>query len=245
MLGDTWVQVLLTFAAAASSAALFLVLRSSGLGRPFGSAASGRWALAVIVATAAVASVVGVSLPLAAQAVRPLYIGLAVPSVLCARRLPSRDRHTERQWDWHLEILTAGVSWLLERLEQQMSLDVDDWCTGRLDRSWTPRQLEDAALHYYSALGRLVEDEPSRKAELGADHDAVLEGLSLARRPGLDARARRMARHEAEEAYLRLVRRAPLWGYRRLKTYEPAPVRPSVRDRRRSRPRPESGAADA
>jgi hypothetical protein len=234
MLGDTWVQALLTFVAAAVSAALFLVLRSTGLGRPFGSGACARWAMAVIGATAAVASVVGVSLPLAAQAVRPLYIGLAVPSVLCARRLPSRDRHSDRQWDWHLEILTAGVSWLLERLEQQMSLDIDDWCTARLDRSWTPRQLEDAALYYYAMLGRLVDDEPSRKAELAADHDAVVESLWAARRPGLDARSRRMARHEAEEAFLRLLRRAALWGYRRIRPYEPASVRPPINERRRS-----------
>jgi hypothetical protein len=240
MLGDAWAQAVLTFAAAGVSAALFLVLRSTGLGRPFGSAASTRRALAVVAATAGVASVVGISLPLAAQAVRPLYIGLAVPSVLCARRLPSRDRHTDRQWDWHLEILTAGVSWLLERLEQQMSLDVDDWCTARLDRSWTARQLEDAALYYYAMLGRLVEDEPSRKAELTADHDAVLESLWATRRPGLDARSRRMTRHQAEEAFLRLLRRAALWGYRRIKPYEPATsTRPPVNSRRRS------GAADS
>jgi hypothetical protein len=242
MLGGTWLQALVTFLALISSG-LFLVLRSHGHGHPFGSAASARWAVAVVAATAGVASVVGLSLPLAAQAVRPLYIGMVVPGVLCARRVPHRQQHPERQWDWHLEILTAGVSWLLDRLDQQMSLDIDNWCTARLDRSWTPRQLEEAALHYHAALGRLVDGDPDRKAELSFEYEAVLEGLREARRPGLDQRSRRMARHRAEEAYLRLVRRAPLWGYRRIARHRPTPARTGIGDRRRPSPRTGSGAA--
>jgi hypothetical protein len=135
----------------------FLLLRCRGAGHPFGPH-SRPWAIAVIVITAAISTVLGVAVVAAGHHVRAAYVGLVLPSVLwlgkaSARRGRRPGRLVPRP-------LAAYVMLPLRRLDDGIGDDLQDWCDARSRAvSGRPEQVADAAQYYYRQVaGRLKND---------------------------------------------------------------------------------------
>ncbi len=195
-----WLQAL-TVAAALIVSLVSLLYRYRQKGHPFGSARSSTWSVIVVVVMAAPAAVA-----LLLPRVPPAYLGVAVPTVLGVRgdRLYKRDQPTEH--DVWYQIVTLGVRLLLDRLEQQMETDRDDWCEFQVGRVGSLEHLEDAAEDLFSKLSDRSYMRRHR-ARLKSHCDAVLRAVLLARAAEArgDHRGAERARHSADQALMKML----------------------------------------
>jgi hypothetical protein len=207
--GVPWSQILITLLPAVTAGWVSLLYRCRGRGRPFGSARAAGWALAVIGTTGSAAAAVALGLPTAVAQLPPVTIAVLVPTLLCAGRAMSAEPPVERAV-WY-PIVTAGVTILLDHLDQQMYADRDAWCAARFSPGWSLEQLEDIAWEVHATLAGRTRDH-GRLSRLRSDFDGVSEAVARAERAGT-AREVRRARHAAEQALLSMLGRAYDWGY--------------------------------
>jgi hypothetical protein len=212
--GVQWSQTLITLPAAVAAGLVSLLYRYRGKGRPFGSGRAAVWALAVIATTGAAATALALGLPEAAARLPPVTIGLLVPMLLCAGRTLGVESPVERAV-WY-PVATAGVTILLDHLDQQMYADRDAWCEARVSREWSLEQLEEAAWDVHARLSGRTSDR-GRLSRLRSDFDAVGEAVARSERAGHGREARR-TRHAAEQALRTMLGRAYDWGYTDLGT---------------------------
>lgn len=208
MAGVPWSQILVTLAAALGASWVSLFYRYRGRGRPFGSARAVSWGLAVIAATAAVATAVALGLPEAVAQLPPVTISVFVPTLLSAGRALDAESPVDRAV-WY-PIATAGVTLLLDRLSQQMYADRDAWCEARVSREWSLEQLEEVSWEVHAVLAGRTHDH-RRLLRLRADFDAVTEAIARGERVG-HGRAARRERHAAEQALRSMLGCAYDWG---------------------------------
>jgi hypothetical protein len=225
--GVPWSQVLITLPAALAAGWVSLLYRYRGRGRPFGSARAAAWSLAVVSVTGAAAAGLALGLPAAVDQLPPVTIGLVIPTLLCAGRAVTAESPVERAV-WY-PIVTAGVTILLDHLEQQMYADRDAWCQARVSRQWSLEQLEETAWDVHAALAGRTSDH-RRLSRLRSDFDGVSEAVARAGRAG-HARDVRRERHAAEQALLSMLGRAYDWGY-----VDVCPASRETPDRARTRP---------
>src|SRR5690348_14987190 len=146
MLASTWLPAVSTVSIALVVSTVSLLYRYRQKGHPFGSRQAAVWSVIIIAVTAAPAAVA-----LLLPRVPPAYLGAVVPAALGIRgdRLYKRNQPTEHEV-WY-QIVTLGVRLLLDRLEQQMETDREEWCEAQVSRV-SLRQLETAAGDLYSRL---------------------------------------------------------------------------------------------
>jgi hypothetical protein len=125
---SVWLQALLTVGVALVVSLVSLLYRYRQKVHTFGSLTAAKWAIFVVVVTAAPAG-----LALLLPRVPPAYLGMAVPAVLVVRgdRLHERRKPTQDA-GWY-RVATLGVRLLLDRLEQQMETDRDNWVKNYID----------------------------------------------------------------------------------------------------------------
>lgn len=197
-ISNVWLQALLTVGVALVVSMVSLLYRYRQKGHPFGSLAAGKWAIFVIVVTAAPA-VLALILPHLPPA--SAYVGAAVPAVLVVRgdRLHERRKPTEDA-GWY-RVATLGVTLLLDRLEQQMDTDRDNWVNPVIAGLTTMQLMEDFAENLHSALEGRTGMVKHRNA-LRSHRDAVLAAAKQARAAGPNGinRDYRQAVHSAKKA---------------------------------------------
>jgi hypothetical protein len=208
--GISWSQLLGTFAAAAVSAYLFVLVSFSEEGPVFRTAACARTALMIIGITAAAATAAGLGLTRTAPALQPLVVAFLAPGVLSTRRVTGAG--TEAGDAGRLETaVTLGLAALLRRLAENLGEAANDWAESMVNRRWTIRQLEAAGRHYYDRLHARVDGDPVRAGQVDADFDQFTEALCL---PHVDvARAHNSLRIMLERAYR--------WGGHHWQPYQP------------------------
>jgi hypothetical protein len=158
----SWViGVAVTLVLSLISAYGFLLLRCRGAGHPFGPH-SRPWAITVIVITAAISTLLGVAVVAASHHVRAAYIGLLVPSILwLGRASAQRGRGPGRLVPGQL---AAYVMLPLQRLDDGIGDDLQDWCDARSRAvSGQPQQVADAAQYYYRQLAGRLKDDRDRE----------------------------------------------------------------------------------
>jgi hypothetical protein len=208
--GVLWQQAIITFLAALVASWVSLLYRFRNKGRPFGSKSAVAWSITIIFTLASVATMLGLALPRAAEKVPPVSLGLFLPAFLCAGPIRKPDSPIDRA-AWY-GIATIGLSLLLDQLQQQMDLDRDKWCELRVGDHWSLEELDDAALRLCSKLSNRISDGGLRtrlKSDYDAVHAAVIEGEQAT-----EARERRRAIHDAQQALTMMLGRAYEWGYR-------------------------------
>jgi hypothetical protein len=206
-----WRDALLTFAVAAASADLFLLISFQNEGPIFRTWACRRVAL-LIICTTAVLSTVGAailaSIPLLGQ---PLAVAAVLPSTLSARRL--------RREDTDLGVIGAvvsmGIGVLVQRLNENLSEAANAWAESRIGPRWTLRRLDVAGMHYYHRLHVRVRRDPDRSEQLEVYHERLREAIDAKDRDG----ARETLRMMLEHAYQ--------WGGHRWPRFDPA-ARPTT-----------------
>jgi hypothetical protein len=201
MLVSTWLPAVITVSVALIVSTVSLLYRYRQKGHPFGSWQTAVWAVIVIAVTAAPAAVA-----LLLPRMPPAYLGAAVPAALGIRgdRLYKQKQPTEHEV-WY-QIVTLGVRLLLDRLEQQMETDREEWCESQVSRV-SLRQLETAAGDLYSRLSSRASMK-RHLARLRSHRDAVARAADqaiTAEMRGQDREAER-AQHSAEQALMNMLR---------------------------------------
>jgi hypothetical protein len=240
----------LTFVLACGSAAVFLLLRCEGKGRPFGPRSRG-WAALVIGLTGALSAglaeaiaMLGHHAPLAI-----LSLGIAAPSGLCLDRI--REGTPDRR-STYSAAATLWLSWLLARMQDEMAEDKKHWCEQHIDPEWHNDELLIAAHSYHEHLAERLTDaewkrykvrtllldlesrlDIARVIDAGASRSRV-EGAINASRHRRDPRYHRSIddltalgnrlRHDAERDLTRMLAAAYCASLYRLAPYTP-PVR--------------------
>ena len=214
-----WTDTLLTFAVAAASANVFLLISFQNEGPIYRTWACRRVTLAIITTTAALATVGGLilsSIPLLGQ---PLAVAAVLPSTLSARRL--------RREDTDLGILGAiismGIGVLVQRLNENLSEAGNAWAESMIGPRWTLRRLDAAGTHYYRRLHVRVRRDPDRSDQLEVYHERLREAIDAKDRNG----ARETLRIMLEHAYQ--------WGGHRWPRFDPAARPATLRASRSSR----------
>lgn len=204
-------DTLLTFAVAAASAYVFLLISFQNEGPIFRTWACRRLALGIIATTAALSTVGGLilaNIPLLGQ---PLAVAAVLPSTLSARRL--------RREDTDLGILGAvvsmGIGVLVQRLNENLSEAANAWAESMIEPRWTLRRLDAAGTYYYRRLHVRVRRDPDRSEQLEVYHERLREALDAKDRNG----ARETLRIMLEHAYQ--------WGGHRWQRFDPA-ARPTA-----------------
>lgn len=233
MAGVPWSQILITLLVAVAAGWVSLLYRYRGRGRPFGSARAAGWALAVIAATGGAAAAVALGLPTAVAQLPPETIAVFVPTLLCAGRAMTAEPPVDRAV-WY-PIVTAGVTILLDHLDQQMYADRDAWCRARVSREWSLEQLEDIAWDVHATLAARTRDH-GRLSRLRSDFDGVSEAVARAER-ARDTREARRARHAADQALVSMLGRAYDWGYTDVSAFRGAHGETGARSLSAPRPR--------
>lgn len=169
------VELSLTFALAAASAGIFLLLRCQGVGRPFGRSARW-WAIAVIGLTGLVSTVAAGVTVYVVQRIHPAFVGMVAPSGLWLGYL--RQRGDGRRGPAH-EISTLWLATLLDRLHQAMAEDRLTWCEARVDERWSAYELSLAANHYYEAVVQRMSSEEHRRERVHARLQAIEKRLDI------------------------------------------------------------------
>jgi uncharacterized membrane protein len=212
-----WLRIVATVAAALAASWVSLLYRYRRKGRPFASRRSAGWALAVITVTMAAATGVGLGLPVLTAAVPPFTIGLLVPTLLCAARAGKPEPPAERPV-WY-EIASAGVTLLIDHLEQQMCADRDSWCEAQVREHWSLDQLEDAVWCVHAVLERRISGDRARRTRLRSDFDAACQAVRAAdKASAASPREAGRARYTAEQALITMLGRAWDWGHTDIST---------------------------
>jgi hypothetical protein len=215
--GVGWTDALLTFAVAAASADLFLLISFQNEGPIFRTWACRRVALAIIGTTAAISTVGGLilaSIPLLGE---PLAIAAVLPSALSARRL----RHEDTDLGVVGAVISMGIGVLVQRLGENLSEAGNAWAESMIGPRWTLRRLDAAGMHYYRRLHVRVRRDPERSDQLEVYRERLREALDAKDREG----ARETLRIMLEHAYQ--------WGGHRWPRYDPA-ARPAAQRASRS-----------
>jgi hypothetical protein len=210
---NAWQTLPLLFLAAIPSSIVALCIRCTHRG-PIGSSwKSIFWALSVIVAMSTASAGLAFAGPRVIAGLTPIYVSLALPftlstaKVIRLKRDPGARPHPALPW------ITAGIALLLDQLDQQMSLDKDDWATSVPYEEWLPATLEQEALRLFNRLIRLTQEDPGRKPELTACWRKIEQRVRKAGDPTVATIVRRRARNDAEQAFLRLRIKQYEWGY--------------------------------
>ena len=246
----------------------FLTLRCRGMGNPFGRHARW-WAIAIILLTALISTAVGLAAVAAGNHALAAFVGLILPSGIWLGRAAALDSRP-RASQWRRQLVTWAAS-PLRRLDDAMGDDMQAWCDARVRAAARqPQWLSDAALYYYSQVGRRVKDNRARD-ELKGWRESIAHKVTLVRLINLDTTDTRLhatlgshpstmdSRRYSADDRPRLARRlvadaenelnmflASVYrlGYHRLLIYpfRPPPVpREKTKPGRSAKPRPASG----
>lgn len=199
----------LTFVLACVSAAVFLMLRCEGKGRPFGPRSRG-WAVLVIGFTGALSAglaeavaVLGHYAPLAI-----LSLGIAAPSGLCLDRI--REGIPDRR-STYSAAATLWLSWLLVRMQDEMAEDKKQWCEQRIDPEWHDDELLIAAHSYHEHLAARLTDAEWKRYKIRTLLLDLESRLDIARVIGSGASRSRIedainaSRHRRDPRYHRSI----------------------------------------
>ena len=205
-----WHQVLLTLPLAFGASWVSLSLRYRHKARPFGTPKAAWRAVTVIVLTAVLATAVSVVLP----RLPAVSVGLLVPALLCAERLPKGEREPVAEQPPWFGLITGGVSLLLSWLEDQTALDRLEWAERKVaEEVHSLGDLVIAAENVQSTVSTLTCGRTGSgrlKHELKADYDGVIAAVAKAREATNPDEARK-ARHSAERALVTMLGRAYAW----------------------------------
>jgi hypothetical protein len=205
-----WRQVVVTLLVALGAGWVSLCLRYLHKGQPFGTRKAAVRATTVIVLTAVLATVLSALLP----RLPPVSVGLLIPALLCADRLPKGEREPGTdQPEWY-GLVTGGVSLLLNWLQDQTAMDSYRWAKGKADEGI--RNLGDlmqAAEHVQETLCELTRHRAGSgrlRHELKADRDGIEAAVARAR----SARSTEETEKEdysARRALITMLGRAYAW----------------------------------
>jgi hypothetical protein len=223
-----WPQAPETFLIAGLIAWISLLYGFHHKGRPFGSRKATAHTIAIIAVTALVAGVLSIFVPHL-----PLSIGIFVPALLCRAVLKEGEEEQElRAANPELAaIITLGISYMLNRLREQMAGDCADWCERQTNqlRSWSQPRVEDkpASLNNFASaayelrsmlLRRLPDDDLKVQVR---DHYAVVDpAVSAAEnyRNLQDEMRYSEEYNKVEEALYQLLQLAYDWKYTNIDT---------------------------
>jgi hypothetical protein len=201
MTGAIWLQAAITVPAALLVSLVSFLYRFRRNGHPFGSSSAARWAVAVILLAAA-PTVAALFLP----SVPPAYLGAAAPALLGVREMRLRRRAGPAESGGWLMVVTFGVKLLLDRLEQQMEADREQWADAQMGLIASLDQLEYAAMGLFDRLSHRTSVR-EYTAKLRSHRDAVFKAVHEARSADLrdDARRAAKARHSAEQSLIKML----------------------------------------
>ena len=209
---NAWLQALLTVGVALVVSSVSLLYRYRQKGHPFGSLAAAKWAVFVIVVTAAPA---GVALLL--PRVPPAYLGAAIPATLAVREDRLHEQRKPTQDAGWYRVATLGVRLLLDRLEQQMETDRDNWVKNYVDNLASDglADVERFAEELYSTLESRTSMRPHlnrlrshRDAVCAATEKAQAAGHMPSLVSGGGSREYRQAVHRAKRALTAMLQLA-------------------------------------
>lgn len=211
----SWQQVFTTFLLALFASWVGLGIRYRHKGRPFGSPRAGVCAVAVILLTAGLATVMSEVL----SHISPIPLGLLIPALLCADRVKEEPISDHPVWSW---LITGGVSWLLDWLLGQTEDDRVKWATTKVDQE--VHNLGDvsmAAEHVYTVISSRTRHRPGSRRlrhELKAFYDDVGIALDNARQAQNAGKLEdaRLARYDAKKALIAMMELAYSWRCTRI-----------------------------
>ena len=216
------VALLVAFALAVVSASVALLVRCRDRGRAFGSPASSRWAVAVIVMVAAGSAAAGVFLVhRGVPAPGVYYFALAAPVVSICGRMAARIPRGDPGDGPKIvpTVLSLGALLLLDRLDSEMSVSAGNWTQHEPRRTscwtWSSEVMDRRGGELYYGLYEFVGDNTVRRAAIQRNYRDLVANLAKADNQALRGgdQARRNAHHKACHAYLDLRRQAYLWRY--------------------------------
>ena len=176
----TWGVVAVTIVISLVSAYGFLMLRCRGTGNPFGHRAR-RWAIGIIVITAAVSTGVGLVVIAAGDHAVAAGVGLVLPSGLWLGR--AVGQYSDRVPAG----LIALVMFPLRHLDDAMGDDMQEWCDTRLRAaSRAPQYVADAAQYYYNQVRGQVRDDQVNNQLIGW-RDSIRHKIGIVRLIDLEA----------------------------------------------------------
>jgi hypothetical protein len=185
----SWIVLTGTIAISLVSAYGFLMLRCRGTGNPFGRRAR-RWAITIVVITAAVSTGVGLAAIAAGHHTIAAYVGLLLPSGLWLGKVSGqRSRQGGSGLPQHLVALGTLP---LRRLDDRMGEDMQDWCDARLRAAASkPRWLSDAAEYYDNQVGIRLKDSRARD-QLTRWRESIRHKIAVVRLIGLETTTARL-----------------------------------------------------
>jgi hypothetical protein len=147
-------------------------------------------------------------------------IGVVIPALLCADRLPKGEREAVTENPAWYGLITGGVGLFLNWLEGQTSQDSYEWAERKVDENvHNLGDLMVAAEHVATALSALTRRRlgSSRlRRELKSDYDGIVTAVDRARNPsGSDETA--LERSRAKHALITMLERAYDWRCTRIK----------------------------
>ena len=185
----SWIVLIGTIAISLVSAYGFLILRCRGTGNPFGRRAR-RWAISIVVITAAASTGVGLAAIAAGGHTIAAYVGLILPSGLWLGKVSGQhSRHGGSGLPQHLVALATLP---LRRLDDRMGEDMQDWCDARLRAAARkPRWLSDAAEYYDNQVGIRLKDGRARD-QLTRWRESIGHKIAVVRLIGLETTTARL-----------------------------------------------------
>lgn len=233
-----WPQAPATFLIAILISWISLLFGFHHKGRPFGSRRAAADAIEIIAATAIIAAVLSVFVPRL-----PLSMGIFIPALLCGAVLKEEEGEQElRAAQPELAaIITLGISYLLNRLREQMSGDCADWCEQETEhlRSWDEQHREDklaslsnfelAAGRVRSMLGRRLPGDLRTRVQ--EHYSEVDPAVNAARRYHSEGNYKGFSEeyNRVEDALYLLLEYAYNWKYTNINV--PAASKPPERDK--------------
>jgi len=176
----TWVVIVVTIVVSLASAFGFLMLRCRGTGNPFGHHARW-WAVTIIVITGAVATGAGLVVLAAGDHAIAACVGLILPSALWLGKAASLYASRVP------EGLIALLMFPLQRLDDRMGDDMQEWCDERLRAAAKkPQWVSDAAEYYYHQVRDRLTDARARD-QLARWQESIRHKINIVRLIGLDA----------------------------------------------------------